>query len=183
MVRRGLVVCALAVAGALLFSVPAGAGGGGHCGVPRAPLEDVALTSVGIGDCEFAPAIVRAAAGARITWTNGDSFGHTVTGANELWGTTDALESGESVSHRFEKPGIYPYYCAYHPGMVGAVVVGDGDAASGAAGTAAAPTSGPPASASGFGVRGLVPWLLAAVMFLALAGYVALHRRSAHPAG
>jgi len=30
------------------------------------------------------------------------------------------------VSYRFVRSGVYPYVCTYHPGMVGAVVVGDG---------------------------------------------------------
>ena len=38
-------------------------------------------------------------------------------------GGRDAIEMGESVTHRFGEPGIYPYQCYLHPGMVGAIVV------------------------------------------------------------
>jgi len=30
------------------------------------------------------------------------------------------------VSYRFDTDGVYPYACWLHPGMVGAIVVGDG---------------------------------------------------------
>ena len=30
------------------------------------------------------------------------------------------------MSYRFDQDGVYPYSCLLHPGMVGAIVVGDG---------------------------------------------------------
>ena len=41
-------------------------------------------------------------------------------------GTYDELMPGKSVTHKFASSGVYPYFCVIHPGMVGAVVVGDG---------------------------------------------------------
>jgi hypothetical protein len=32
----------------------------------------------------------------------------------------------DTVSYRFQNSGVFPYFCLIHPGMVGAVVVGDG---------------------------------------------------------
>jgi hypothetical protein len=49
-----------------------------------------------------------------------------VTGANGSFGDYSALAEGMSVNHRFAEPGTYPYFCALHPNMAGAVVVGDG---------------------------------------------------------
>ncbi len=74
--------------------------------------------------------IILAAAGvwfARFGWRfNRDAYPHTVTGANLAWGDYSELATGQSVSHLFRTPGTFPYYCLLHPGMIGAVVVGDG---------------------------------------------------------
>jgi hypothetical protein len=51
---------------------------------------------------------------------------------------------GKSVTFRFDEEGVYPFFCCLHPGMAGAVVVGDG-AGTGAAGAATVPVE----SASG----------------------------------
>jgi hypothetical protein len=32
---------------------------------------------------------------------------------------------GDTVTHTFEDPGVYAYYCTVHPSMLGVVVVGD----------------------------------------------------------
>jgi hypothetical protein len=41
-----------------------------------------------------------------------------------LGGFDDLLE-GDSIAATFDAPGVYPFACYLHPGMVGAVVVGD----------------------------------------------------------
>ena len=33
---------------------------------------------------------------------------------------------GDAFTATFREPGIYPFACTYHPGMTGAIVVGDG---------------------------------------------------------
>jgi plastocyanin len=107
----------------------AAAGGGGH--VCAEPLGDRATTEVELAAVCFSPTIVRVDRGATVTWTNRESLPHTVTGANQMWGHTKVMKRGDEVSHRFPHRGVYPYYCAYHPGMIGAVVVGSGVAAGG----------------------------------------------------
>ncbi|MGH2649950.1 MAG: cupredoxin domain-containing protein, partial [Actinomycetota bacterium] len=42
------------------------------------------------------------------------------------WGYFDDLLEGRSFTATFTDDGVYPYACTYHPGMNGAVVVGDG---------------------------------------------------------
>jgi hypothetical protein len=56
------------------------------------------------------------------------------------------LAPDQSASFEFKEEGTFPYVCIYHPGMAGAIVVGDGQGA----GTAPAPISEvePPASGS-----------------------------------
>jgi len=74
----------------------------------------------------FSPTVIRILPGQKVTWTNRDSMAHTVTGAAYQWGSTDQLSLGQTVSFRFAASGVFPYFCLIHPGMVGAVVVGDG---------------------------------------------------------
>ena len=142
MIRRILVATAASAA----FLVPAlPAGAGGFCG--PGTFEDRATTDVEMkGDC-FDPVVVRVDAGDEVTFENLDSHAHTVGGV--AWSFGDAhkeIAAGESISYRFEDEGVYPFFCVIHPGMAGAVVVGDGSA-SGAESGGAVPVE--PAAASG----------------------------------
>lgn len=123
-IRRGLATGAGLALAALAF-VPgvAGASGGGGCG---GPVTDGAGTTVEIKDFCFGPTILRVATGDTITFVNRDPFPHTVLGANGAWGSYDALKHGREATYAFSEAGVYPYVCTWHPGMVGAVVVGDG---------------------------------------------------------
>lgn len=99
------------------------ASGGGGCG--RAVTDDDG-TRVNIRNFCFGPTILRAPKGEMVTWVNRDDFGHVVLGANGAWGGYGRLRGGGEVSYRFVTSGVYPYVCTYHPGMIGAVVVGNG---------------------------------------------------------
>ena len=80
------------------------------------------------------PTVVRVDAGSTITWTNRDEALHTVTGTDVRsgrpgagsWGSLEELSQNQTFSHTFNDAGVYPYYCMLHPGMIGAVVVGNG---------------------------------------------------------
>jgi plastocyanin len=123
-VRR--VVSAVAVFGLVgaltLVPGPASASGGGGCGQP---VTDELGTAVDIRDSCFSPTILRAATGDVVTFTNVDPIPHSVLGANATWGDYAGFRK-KTVTFRFSEPGIYPYVCTYHVGMVGVVVVGDG---------------------------------------------------------
>lgn len=80
--------------------------------------------------CAFEPTITQVAEGTEVTFSNGSDFPHLITGANQAWGAPDVeVQPGTSVSYAFDTAGIYPYACALHPGMSGAIVVGDADEA------------------------------------------------------
>jgi plastocyanin len=98
------------------------ASGGGAC---PAPITNGDTTEAEIENYCFSPTIVHARAGATVTWVNRDAAPHTITGANRAWGSYDKLKVGESTSYQFKETGVYPYYCVFHLGMVGAVVVGN----------------------------------------------------------
>jgi plastocyanin len=99
------------------------ASGGGGCG--RAVTDDDG-TRVSIRNFCFGPTILRVREGETVTWVNRDDFPHVVLGANGAWGGYGKLRGGDEVRYRFVSSGVYPYVCTYHPGMIGAVVVGNG---------------------------------------------------------
>ena len=130
MVRR--TVCLAAVATMLGWVVgltPATASGGGAC---PPPLTNDRTTTVEIKNFCFGPTVVHVAPGDSVTWINRDAFEHSVTGANRAFGSYRLLRQNRRVSWLFERPGVYPYYCVAHLGMVGAVVVGGSDELAGA---------------------------------------------------
>lgn len=176
MVRRLLLVTTLVGASSLVLA-PAVAGGGCHAG------GDAAMTSgvdeeITIGGCLYVDTVTYVEPGERVTWTNKDPVPHSVTGAANSWGNEEYLSRGEKVSYRFEKAGVFPYYCILHPSMVGVVLVGDAKAMLGTSVdgvkkidlTAATTTDeGPPADS---GSSALVPG--AAIALAVAAGAVLL---------
>jgi plastocyanin len=116
----GLTLVALVLA---LVPGVAGASGGGGCG---GPVTDGAGTTVEIEDFCFGPTILRVAPGESVTFVNLDRSPHTVLGANATWGGYDALKKGHEATYGFAEAGVFPYVCTWHPGMVGAIVVGNG---------------------------------------------------------
>jgi plastocyanin len=127
---RGAIVAMLAASA--LVGIPAGptaASGGGGCGTP---------TTEGTGDAVsisrfcFRPTVLYTEPGTLVTFENLDPVKHNVLGAHGSWGSFQWLREGRSTVYGFEDPGVYPYVCSWHPGMVGAVVVGDPDGAASA---------------------------------------------------
>jgi len=126
MPRRLLRTFPLAVMAALLATMlvagPALAGGYCHDG----PITDGSGTQVAMRNYCFSPTILRVKPGQTVTFVNKDAgIDHPVTGSNGMWG----LEQNAGGGMRFDKPGVYPYFCHAHLGMIGVIVVGDGKGA------------------------------------------------------
>jgi plastocyanin len=122
---------------------------GGGCHVPADGTSTEGTGSVvKIDTCTFGPTVLQVSPGASVTWQNADRVAHAVTGIN--WGTSQLFMPGETVTHSFARPGVYPYQCFLHPGMSGVVVVGAGGSMMAPASTApqAAPVSAPEATGS-----------------------------------
>ena len=98
---------------------PAVAGGGCHADLTQGSGDTVEMK-----DACFTPSIIRVDPGSEVTFVNRDPLDHNIW-ANG-WGRYDDMTIGDTYSASFAEPGIYPFACAYHPGMIGAVVVGDG---------------------------------------------------------
>jgi plastocyanin len=133
-VRKALFAGGVLRLAAALVAIAAGSGvvgagapasaGGGCRGFPATEAEGTAVT---MNDqlC-FLPTVLHAKAGETITWTNAGSAPHSVAAATLGWGNYAEVAGGGTVSYTFDQPGTYPYYCFVHPGMTGAIVVGDG---------------------------------------------------------
>jgi plastocyanin len=97
------------------------AGGQGSGAAGAAP---VAANTVAIKNFAFAPAAITVKAGTKVTWTNQDSDAHTVTSQNNSGPLSSAaLNTGQSYSYTFTKPGTYSYLCTIHPFMTATVTV------------------------------------------------------------
>lgn len=132
--RRGIILMVLLVAAMALGASAARASGGGGCG---APVSEGTATTVAIRQFCFESTITHVEPGDEVTFVNEDPVPHNVLGANGAWGSFETLRrGGGEATYRFDGPGVFPYVCAWHPGMVGAIVVGDAEAA-GPAATAA----------------------------------------------
>lgn len=128
LVRLGFVLVQVFAVSVAAFVGEASASGGGGCGRPitRAAGSEVVIE----GFC-FQPTVLQVRPGGTITFRNADFAEHTVTGANGAWGSYRTLSGisgahpdGESATYRFARVGVFPFFCALHPGMTGAVVVG-----------------------------------------------------------
>ena len=138
--RRSAMWSVIAIATVAAVAFPGGAAvasGGGGCG---RPVSDARGDTVRIRNFCFGPTILRVHPGDEVRFLNADSTPHTVMGANASWGSFRQLNVGKHITYRFTRPGVYPYVCTYHAGMVGAVVVGGGPRmATGASTTASGP--------------------------------------------
>lgn len=96
-----------------------------------APAEGEATdaSAVDIDDFAYNPASITVAAGTEVTWTNQDPALHSVTAGTPEAPEPDTFdmdgieEAGQTVSHTFEEPGTYDYFCRYHDFMLGTVEV------------------------------------------------------------
>lgn len=123
---RLVLALTLAVGGVVTIGATAAAGGGCHPKTSKlSAAKGAGDVLVPIGMCEFSPTVIYVEPETRVTWVNKDHVPHTVTGALMAWGSAEPLDLGNRASYRFDEEGIYPYQCYFHPGMSGAVVVGD----------------------------------------------------------
>jgi plastocyanin len=114
----GIVGAGLLVPGA----GPAQAGGGCHRGLTEGRGDTVAMAKA----C-FTPSILRVDPGTEVTFVNKDPITHNV--SSNGWGEFGDMNEGDAFTATFKQSGVYPFACTYHPGMVGAIVVGDGTGA------------------------------------------------------
>ena len=114
---------------------PTASAGGGAC--HEAPAREGSGTEVRLTRNCFSPSILRVEAGTDVTFRNDDQAVHEVISIPGLTPGETQWAGGEARALTFAAPGIYPYYCNLHYGMVGAIVVGDGKFAASTGGNGA----------------------------------------------
>jgi hypothetical protein len=71
----------------------------------------------------FSPSNLTVKVGDVVTWINRDSVTHTVTDLSAQKIFDQMLGPGQRFSYRFERRGVYVYYCVVHPWKGGEVRV------------------------------------------------------------
>ena len=111
---RSLQTAAGAVAAALLL--PPVTLSAGASAAPTPKVHTVVISDMAFGR---APAGVRA--GDVVVWVNKDMFRHTATARDRSFDVD--LAPGKSARTIVRKPGAISFYCRYHPGMTGRLMV------------------------------------------------------------
>ena len=91
----------------------------GALALPGTALADNTVT---IKNFDYAPMALTVSAGSTVTWKNLDGEPHTVTSVDGRF-RSGALDTNDSFTFKFDKPGTYKYLCSIHPKMMAAVIV------------------------------------------------------------
>ena len=84
--------------------------------------EGAVPNSIEVKDFMFMPTTLTVNAGDKVTWVNKDDEPHTVVSDTGMF-RSGAMDTDESFSFKFDKPGTYHFTCSIHPRMVGTIVV------------------------------------------------------------
>jgi plastocyanin len=79
-------------------------------------------TTIVVKDFMFNPTPLTVKVGSTVTWTNMDDEPHTVVSDTGVF-KSGGMDTNESFSYKFDRPGTYHFTCSIHPRMVGTVVV------------------------------------------------------------
>jgi plastocyanin len=79
-------------------------------------------TKIAVKDFMFNPTTLTVKAGSTVTWTNMDDEPHTVVSDTGMF-KSGGMDTNESFSFKFDKPGTYHFTCSIHPRMVGTIDV------------------------------------------------------------
>ena len=79
-------------------------------------------TEIRVDNFTFGPETITISANSTVTWVNKDDVPHVIASTEGVF-KSKALDTDDKYSFTFSKPGIYAYFCAIHPKMVGKVIV------------------------------------------------------------
>ena len=95
--------------------------------VPAAAPTDGKTVEVAISNFTFTPNELPIAPGTTVKWVNHDDIPHLVA-EKTLAFKSQALDTNDSFSFTFTKPGDVEYFCVLHPHMIGKITVKAGGA-------------------------------------------------------
>jgi plastocyanin len=125
-----MLICVIVGAATIVLGMPGAAlaGGGCHSGATHDDASGQKEATVRMVDACFSASITEVDPGTSVTFVHDDAgITHNV-GGNQ-WGYFDDMSKGDAFTATFDEAGVYPFACSYHPGMTGAIVVGDGTGA------------------------------------------------------
>ena len=79
-------------------------------------------TQVVIKEFMFMPQQLTIKVGSAVAWTNKDDEPHTVVSDTGLF-RSGAIDTDETFTYTFNRPGTYRFTCSIHPRMIGTIVV------------------------------------------------------------
>lgn len=91
-------------------------------GEPTVAAKSSTGPQIEIKEHKYSPATLTVPAGTTVTWINHDDDVHTVTSSAQAF-TSRGIDTDESFSYTFTKPGTYIYFCTLHPLMTARIVV------------------------------------------------------------
>jgi plastocyanin len=113
---------------AVMVAVVLVAGLGMATGLSAGPPQSAAVSEppagprIEIKEHKYSPATLTVQVGTTVTWVNHDDDVHTVTSSAQAF-TSRGIDTDETFTYTFTKPGTYAYFCSLHPLMTATIVV------------------------------------------------------------
>lgn len=125
MKRNNLLTYLMLVVALLIIALPlAGCAGSGSTAASTAATtaSGAGGQAVAIQSNSFNPASLTIKVGETVTWTNKDSYAHTVTSDNGAF-DSGSINNGATFSFTFKTAGTYSYHCSIHTSMTAKIIV------------------------------------------------------------
>ena len=90
---------------------------------PGSVPSSAETVEVKVDNFSFSPSTLTVAPGTTVKWTNRDDIPHTVVSEDKTTFKSKVLDTEDSFSFTFSKPGTYAYFCSIHPKMTAKVIV------------------------------------------------------------
>ncbi|MGA3303449.1 MAG: cupredoxin domain-containing protein [Methylovirgula sp.] len=90
--------------------------------MPGLAADAQLASQVSVENFAFTPQVLRVKAGTTVTFVNHDDIPHSVISETYAF-HSHALDTDDTFTFTFAKPGEYPYVCGLHPHMKGKIVV------------------------------------------------------------
>ena len=90
----------------------------GASAAEKAPAKQITIDNFSFGE-----KVATVPVGTKVTWVNHDDIPHTVVSEDLTTFRSKPLDTDDTFSFTFDKPGTYKYFCSIHPKMTAQIVV------------------------------------------------------------